>query len=362
MTGFGVGFGVGRGVGFGVGRGVGFGVGLGVGFAVAVGRAVGFAVARGRAGVALGVSLGAGAGVEAGAVDGDAAAVGPADGGALGVVAVGVEGGVAVVRRRGCRHAGRARCRAPTGGDKEGHGREPRHVAVEHRGIVATNPRQPAVERFRLPSDDAQPTRRGDEPVPAAAREQPGGLVPVGSGRPGPREAPRSPDLPEHRLRRVPLVPRHGARIVRGRGDGRLPQRAFRRDQGRPRGAPRPRPGVHGGRAGDQRQRRVADVRLPDPGRAAVLRRHVLPERAASRDAVVPPGARRRRSGVARGSRRGGSGRRTARPGPRRTGAGCRPRTTIRAMPCWRRQRRRSRHRSIRATAAGGGRPSSRSR
>ena len=44
-------------------------------------------------------------------------------------------------------------------------------------------------------------------------------------------------------------------------------------------------------------QRRLADVGLPDPRRPALLRRHVLPGRAAPRDAVLPPGARRRRRG-----------------------------------------------------------------
>ena len=39
-----------------------------------------------------------------------------------------------------------------------------------------------------------------------------------GARRAGPRQAPRPADLPEHRLRGVSLVPRHGARVVRGRG------------------------------------------------------------------------------------------------------------------------------------------------
>ena len=43
--------------------------------------------------------------------------------------------------------------------------------------------------------------------------------------------------------------------------------------------------------------------RLPDPGRPPVLRRHLLPRRAAPRDAVVPPGARGRRPGLAGAAR-----------------------------------------------------------
>ena len=44
-------------------------------------------------------------------------------------------------------------------------------------------------------------------------------------------------------------------------------------------------------------QRRLADERLPDARRPAVLRRDLLPARAAPRPAVVPPGPRRRRRG-----------------------------------------------------------------
>ena len=52
--------------------------------------------------------------------------------------------------------------------------------------------------------------------------------------------------------------------------------------------------------------RRLADERVPDARRAAVLRRHVLPGHPASRHAVVPPGARGRARGLddaARGAR-----------------------------------------------------------
>ena len=56
-------------------------------------------------------------------------------------------------------------------------------------------------------------------------------------------------------------------------------------------------------RPGDDRRRRLADVRVPDARRPAVLRRHLLPGRAAPRHAVVPPGARGRRPGLARAAR-----------------------------------------------------------
>ena len=51
------------------------------------------------------------------------------------------------------------------------------------------------------------------------------------------------------------------------------------------------------------------------PDGRPVLRRDLLPGRAAPRDAVVPPGARGRRPGLARAAGRGRGGRRAARPG-----------------------------------------------
>ncbi len=54
-------------------------------------------------------------------------------------------------------------------------------------------------------------------------------------------------------------------------------QPALRRDQGRPRGAPGRGRGLHAGHPGPDRARRLADERVPDPGPAAVLRRHLLP-------------------------------------------------------------------------------------
>ena len=65
----------------------------------------------------------------------------------------------------------------------------------------------------------------------------------------------------ERRVRRLPLVPRDGARVVRGRGDRGVPQRALRQRQGRPRGAARRRRGLHAGDHRDDRPRRLADDR-----------------------------------------------------------------------------------------------------
>src|SRR5262245_9355972 len=87
---------------------------------------------------------------------------------------------------------------------------------------------------------DREPPDPRVEPLPAAARPQPGGLVPVGPGGPGasPRAGP--PHLPERWLLGLPLVPRDGARELRGRGNGHDPERALRQHQGRSRGAAGP--------------------------------------------------------------------------------------------------------------------------
>ena len=70
-----------------------------------------------------------------------------------------------------------------------------------------------------------------------------------------------------------------------------LHERALRPRQGRPRGAPRRRRHLHGGGAGDDRPGRLADDRLPRPRGRAVLRRHLLPARAAPGHAELPAGA-----------------------------------------------------------------------
>ena len=147
----------------------------------------------------------------------------------------------------------------------------------------------------------------------------------------------------------------------------------LRRDQGRPRGAARPRPGLHGGRPGDDRRRRLADERVPDARRAAVLRRHVLPARRRAtgcrRFRQVLEGVAAR---LARATRRASSGRarrswRRSRPLAARRGLGLRRR----CGRCGRRRRSqrprrrpspRSSRRSTRGTAAGAARRSSRSR
>ena len=96
------------------------------------------------------------------------------------------------------------------------------------------------------------------------------------------------------RLRRLPLVPRDGPRVVRGRRGGRRGQRRLRRGQGRPRGAPGRRRGLHGRGDGADRSRRVADDLPAHAGRRPVLRGHLPTQGAAARAA----GQRRRGVGA----------------------------------------------------------------
>ena len=103
--------------------------------------------------------------------------------------------------------------------------------------------------------------------------------------------APRRAGAALGRLRRLPLVPRHGARVVRGRG--RRPACStthFVADQGRPRGAAGRRRGLHGGHPGDDRPGRLADDRASSPRTAS--RSSAAPT---SRGRTFLPAARRRR-------------------------------------------------------------------
>src|SRR4051794_25350146 len=138
----------------------------------------------------------------------------------------------------------------------------------------------------------AERPRRRDLAVPAPAPGQPGRLAAVGRGGAAPGAGARPPAARLDRLQRVPLVPRDGARVLRGSRDRRADERALRVRQGRPRGAPGCRRALHGGRAGDDRAGRVAAERLLHARPGAVLRRDLLPARAAPRDAELAPGPR----------------------------------------------------------------------
>ena len=76
-------------------------------------------------------------------------------------------------------------------------------------------------------------------------------------------------------LRHLPLVPRHGARELRGRGGRRGPEPGLRVHQGGPRGAPRRGRRVHGRLPDAHRPGRLAHDHRHDPGQAALLRGHL---------------------------------------------------------------------------------------
>ena len=103
-----------------------------------------------------------------------------------------------------------------------------------------------------------------------------------------------------HRVLVVPLVPRHGAGVVRRPGHSGRHERAVRLRQGRSRGAAGRRLRLHGRGCLAHGPGRLAAHRLPHARRRAVLRRDVLPARAAARAAGVPPGPARGRRRVPR--------------------------------------------------------------
>ena len=160
-----------------------------------------------------------------------------------------------------------------------------------------------------------EPPRDVDIALPVAASGQSGGLAGVVAGGVRGGGTARCPRVAVRRLRRLPLVSRHGARVVRGRGDRHRDERQLRQREGRPGRATRRRRGLHGSHPGHDRARRLADDRVLHARRGALLLRHLLPAAAAARHAVVRPGARRRRRGLARPPRagpRGWSGRDSA--------------------------------------------------
>lgn len=169
-----------------------------------------------------------------------------------------------------------------------------------------------------------QSTRAGHLPVSPSARGQSRRLVAVVARGVRGGAQPERAGAAERRLCELSLVPCHGARVFRGRGGRRVSERALRPGEGRPRGAARRRRRVHGGRAGRDRSGRLADDRLPDRRRRALLLRYVLPARAPPRHAVLPPGARRCRLRLDRPPRRGQRGRRAHRPRTGRPLAGAR--------------------------------------
>ena len=123
---------------------------------------------------------------------------------------------------------------------------------------------------------NAKPIDRRVQPVPAPTRKQPSGLVPVEYGSPRTGSQRRQANPPQRGVLLMPLVPRHGAGVVREPAHRRLDERTLHLDQSRPRGAPGHRLHLHGGRPGDDWPRRMADDGVPYAGRQALLWGNVL--------------------------------------------------------------------------------------
>ena len=124
---------------------------------------------------------------------------------------------------------------------------------------------------------------------------------------------------------RVPLVPRDGARVVRGRGDRGADERALRQHQGRPRGAARRRHDLHERSCAHRRQRRLAADRVPHARGRPFFGGTYFPRSRATGMPGFRHGPARARRGVpraaARGRREGGASSAT-RHRPRLAGAG----------------------------------------
>ena len=197
----------------------------------------------------------------------------------------------------------------------------------------------------------------------------------------GPRRSPRrrggQADPPLDRLLRLPLVPRDGARVLRGPRDRCLHERALRADQGRSRGAPRRRRHLHGGRPGHDRPGRLAADRVPRLRGRPLLRRHLLPAgappracRASGRCLEATAGAYRDATrgaarglgpdpGVARGRGQGGAVRRSRSTGRSSTvrSRACRPASTTPTAASAERRSSRRRSRSSSCSPAASTQP-----
>ena len=132
------------------------------------------------------------------------------------------------------------------------------------------------------PSGRAAEPARAAKPAPTSSStpHNPVDWYPWGEEAIARARAERQADPALDRLFRLPLVPRDGARVLRGRGDGGGHEPPVRQRQGGPRGAARPRQGLPA-RApdADAARRRLAAHDVPRARRPhAVLRRHLLPE------------------------------------------------------------------------------------
>ena len=159
-------------------------------------------------------------------------------------------------------------------------------------------------------------------------------LVSLGRGSARARARQRQAGPAVDRLFGLPLVSRHGARIVRGSGDRGAHERAVREHQGRSRRAARHRqdlpvraPGAHAAR------RRLAADDVPHARRPeAFLRRHVFPGQGALRHAGVHHAAAARGRVLPRAARRTARAERHAHGCLRRSHAARRSMATSRSL------------------------------
>ena len=181
-----------------------------------------------------------------------------------------------------------------------------------------------------------EPARRGDQPLPAPARRQPGRLVPLGRG--GARARARDEDRPI--LLSIGYAACHWCHVMEHESfedaaTAAVDERALRQRQGRPRGAPRPRRGLHGGGRGAVGARRLADDGLPHAGRRArsTAARTTRPSRGTACRASVRCSTRSRRRGAS-GATTSARRARSCVEAVRRLAPSCGRRATRWSRPC----------------------------
>jgi hypothetical protein len=132
--------------------------------------------------------------------------------------------------------------------------------------------------RYEKPPAHQSPDPR-DQPLLAPARAQPHRLVRMGRGGLRPCGQRRQAHLPEHRVCRLSLVPRDGARDFRERSGRPGRQRPLHLRQGRSRGTARRGRDLHAGHHHDESgSRGLADVGLVDARSPSDLRGTYLPQ------------------------------------------------------------------------------------
>ena len=134
-------------------------------------------------------------------------------------------------------------------------GSRPRPARSSTSTAASTPPGPPASRERRRPRRDRRPVNRlatETSPYLRQHRDNPVDWYRGGRTR-SPSRVARRPRAALGRLLGVPLVPRDGPRVVRGRRGRGGDERRVRQRQGRPRGATRRRRHLHGRGAGDDR-------------------------------------------------------------------------------------------------------------